>query len=152
MAIIAIIIILLLLWWLLQPSITVVDSRWVNIGGPTEGVMKLHEEQFRVISVSWDDCCEGEVKVEFEYMWEFYDDDWTPPDNRCNEPVEWIVKDSIGREVFNSESRTPADIFDDPYEITTGIWDCVHPWVVTVINGCLFPINYQWELTLWCYE
>ena len=151
---IAIIILLIIIWlfFFFQPQDLSTDPSWRSLGSPSESLTKIHEEQFSIRHVTWEDCCDGEVRVEFEHMWEFYFDEWHPEDDCCHNPVTWTIKDSTGQEVYSSESCSPVDTFNDPETITGGVWDCVRPWTVTVVNGCLYPINYKWELTMYCYE
>lgn len=152
--VIAVILLLLLLWWILQPTETelTVEAGWRNLGNPSESSLKLHEEEFGMFSVRWDNCCEGEIRAEFEHSWDFYFPEWIPESGCCHENVVWTVQDSLGNDVYTSAGACPVDTFGNPKEIRNGIWNCITPWTVTVFNGCLYPISYGWELTLWCYD
>lgn len=129
-----------------------ISEDWRTIGSQTQSTKKLHEEESGIRTIIWNDCCDGEIRVEFEYAWSFYFDEWRPEDDCCHNPVEWTVRDSLGRTVYSSDSCSPVNTFNDPEIITDGIWDCINPWMVIVENGCLYPINYRWELTLYCYD
>ena len=129
-----------------------IEKDWSKIDSQIQNTKKLHEEETYTRSVSWDDCCDGEIRVEFEYMWAFYFEEFRPEDDCCHNPVEWAVQDSLGRTVYSSSSCSPVNTFGNAKIITGGIWDCMNRWTVTVENGCLYPINYRWELTLYCYD
>lgn len=150
--VIAVILFLMLIAGCFTPELAEITGDWEIIDSQTQSTKKLHEEESWSSIISWDDCCDGDVRVEFEYQWWFYFEDWTPEDDCCHNPVEWTVKDSSGTTVYSSSSCRPVNTFNDPIMITDGIWDCINPWTVTVENGCLYPINYRWELTLYCYR
>jgi len=155
---IVVILLLLLLWWYFVQTEDLPSTEDLrSFGTESQGITKVHEEEVSTKSVRWDDCCEGEITVEFEFSWWFYFDDWHPEGDCCHNPVEWTVKDSKGREVFSVDLFCPYEVYpsiptDHTKTITGGIWDCINPWTVTVENGCLYPINYRWEMTMYCLE
>ncbi|GAI37510.1 unnamed protein product, partial [marine sediment metagenome] len=95
--------------------------------------------------VSWDDCCGGEIRVEFEHRWSFYFPEWIPEGGCCHENVVWSIQDSVGKDVYQSAGSCPVDTFGNAKVIRGGTWDCVNPWTVIVFNGCLYPINYGYK-------
>jgi len=148
-AVIIAIIILLLLWWMFQPTQTanVVDPDWSIISSHSNSG-KLHETEFNIPVISFEDCCDGDIKVLFEHDWDFYHSD--VPDDACGtDKVKWIVRDSSGREVFSSSEGEPTS---ESEIITDGVWDCVHPWVVVIENKCVPPISFEYTLTLYCFN
>jgi len=144
--IIAIIVLLLLLWFFFQPTDATVDPEWAASESNSGGA-KLHEEQVGTGIIYFADCCDGEVKVSFQHKWDFYFDD--NPEDCCHNPVVWTLKDSSGRTVFTCDELCPNEKTET---ITDGVWDCLNPLVVVMENGCLYPINYEYELTLYCLD
>ena len=141
-------IILLLLFLFLQPAPANINPDWTEISSEI-GSAKLYEEKGTLNPITFDDCCSGQIKVEFRHSWSFYHDDWQPADGCCHNPVEWSVKDSLGQVVFSRSESCPVSRTET---ITSGVWDCIHPWFVEVENGCLYDINYNYELTMYCLE
>ena len=147
LAIIAIVIILLLLWFIFQPvEEATITSEWTEISSHSGGA-KLHEEQDGMPTIRFDDCCDGQAKVTFRHGWDFYFDD--NPEDCCHNPVVWKLRDSLGQVVFTCSELCPGTRTET---ITSGVWDCINPWIINVDNGCLYPINYNYELTMYCLE
>lgn len=138
-------VIVLLLLFLPRGELTI-SSDWTEISSRTSTV-KLHEEMQSIPVIYFDECCDGTVTASFTYSWCFYFSDH--PEDCCHNPVVWTLRDSRGVSVYTDESLCP-DAGDEI--ITDGVWDCVNPWSLSIDNGCLAPINYNFELTLYCLE
>lgn len=142
------VIILLLLLFLYQPTIETIAPEWTEIDSRTGGA-KVYEIAIGTAVIRFDECCEGQVKVMFMHSWDFYSDEWTPEGDCCANPVTWSLRDSRGIVVFSATELCPKTATET---ITDGVWDCINPWVLTVNNGCLYHINYNYRLTMHCLE
>jgi len=143
------ILILLLLLLLYQPTTTeIIAPEWREIDSHSGGA-KIYEIVAGASVIRFDDCCDGQVKVTFMHNWDFYSDEWTPESDCCANPVVWSLRDSRGIVVFSTSELCPKTATET---ITDGVWDCINPWVLSVNNGCLYHINYNYRLTMYCLE
>jgi len=145
--IIGIILLLLLLWFLFMPDADEPTSTTI-VSASESGGGKLHEEETHHGNIFFDECCSGTVEVIFDFEWDFYFDEYKPEDDECHHDVEVTVYDSWGHSVYSYDDNQP---FSKTERITTGVWDCYNPWRVEVVNGCLYAISYEYDLTMYCY-
>jgi len=158
-AIIAIIIILLLLFLFWDTGEEVGPTQTVPVSEDTVSCSvsgskaKLMEgANGYTQDINWAECCAGFITVTMDYSWDFFaTEDATECDN--GHPITFIVTDSAGNEVFESEEYVPGS----STETFRGYWDCMTSWDIFVNNECqcsdegTFPsISYEWDMTMVC--